>query len=82
MHRGMTIALANLVLAHVATGSLSWSSPHEYLSISIAAMLFHLVAACLPWFVWRSYRDGPRVVFSTSVQTLLSVGLVFAFWWS
>ena len=77
MHKGMTLVLANLVLAHVAAGSISWSSPDEYLSMSFAAMAFHFVAACLPWFVWRWYRDRPRVV----IQTLLSVGFVFAFWW-
>ena len=81
MHKGLTIALANLVPAHTAAGSISWSSPDEYLSISLATMLFHLVAVGLPWFVWRWYRDRPLVVVQTSIQTLLSAGLVFAFWW-
>ena len=81
MHKGLTILLANLVLAHVATGSISWSSPDEYLSISLATTLFHFLAICLLWFTWRWYRDRPRVVFRTSFQALPSVGLVFAFWW-
>ena len=74
--------MANLVLAHVGAGSILWSSPDEYLSISIATMLFHLLAAYLPWLMWRWYRDRPRVVFQTPIQTLLSVGLAFAFWWT
>ena len=81
MHRGMTIALANLVLAHIAAGSVTWSSPDEYLSTSLAAVIFHIVAAYLPRIVWRWYRDRPNIVFKVSVQTLLSVGFVFAFWW-
>ena len=82
MHKGMTIVLANLVLAHVAAEGPSWSSPDEYLATSFATMLFHFVAAGLPWFVWRSYHDRPRIVFRALFQTLLSIGLVFAFWWS
>lgn len=81
LHKGLTIVLANLVLAHVAAGSISWSSPDEYLSTSITALLFHFVAACLPWFVWRWYRDRPNVVLQASIQALLGVGFVFAFWW-
>ena len=47
MHKGMTIVLANLVLAHIAAGGPWWSSPDEYLSTSLAAMLFHF-GACRP----------------------------------
>lgn len=81
MHKGMTIILANLMLVHIAAGSISWSSPDGYLSISLDTTLFHFLAACLPWFTWRWYRDRPRVVFQASIQALPSVGLVFAFWW-
>ena len=81
IHKGMIIVLANLVLAHIASGSLSWSAPDEYLSIAFATMLFHFVAAYLPWLVWRWYRARPRFVVLLSVQTLLSAGFVFALWW-
>ncbi|MDE0149361.1 MAG: hypothetical protein OYG32_08250 [Rhodospirillaceae bacterium] len=77
----MTILLANLMLAHIAAGPISWSLPDEYLSLSVATMLFHVVAACLPWFVWRWYRHRPRILLPTSIQALLSGGFVFAFWW-
>lgn len=73
--------LANLVLAHMATGSISWTSPDEYLSIALATSLFHSVAAGLPWIVWRWYRENRNVVFQASFQGLLSIGLIFAFWW-
>ena len=77
----MTILLANLVLAHIVSGPVSWSLPDEYLMLSLTAILFHFAAACLPWCMWRWYRDTPHAVFRTLVQALLSCGFVFAFWW-